>query len=196
VGGRCYGLDQGHSSRRVAAWLVEKTDKKISHQGIINIREAHMGKGSVKPSKRIKQLAKKRRQTAPKTKAEKQLATVKRKKLDTKRVLNMTEKKLAKLEGTDEQPTSISDNLDFNVVQQKFQHKDIIFEPLPGPQTEFLAAQEREVLFGGAVGGSKTYSLIADPLRYFGNPNFNGLLLRRTNDELREIQWACQKLYP
>jgi hypothetical protein len=45
-----------------------------------------MGKGSVKPSKRIKQLTKKRRQTAPKTKAEKQLATVKRKKLDTKRV--------------------------------------------------------------------------------------------------------------
>jgi hypothetical protein len=42
-----------------------------------------------------------------------------------------------------------------------------------------LTAQEREVLFGEAAGGSKTYSLIADPLRYFGNPNFNGLLLRR-----------------
>ena len=108
----------------------------------------------------------------------------------------MTKKKLAKLEGTDKQLTSISDNLDFNVVQQKFQQQDIVFEPLLGAQTEFLAAQEREVLFGGAVGGSKTYSLIADPLRYFGNPNFNGLLLRRTNDELREIQLACQKLYP
>ena len=104
----------------------------------------------------------------------------------------MTKKKLAKLEGTDKQLTSISDNLDFNVVQQKFQQQDIVFGPLLGAQTE----QEREVLFGGAAGGSKTYSLIADPLRYFGNPNFNGLLLRRTNDELREIQWACQKLYP
>ena len=30
------GHDQGHSSRRVAAWLVEKTDQKISHQRIIN----------------------------------------------------------------------------------------------------------------------------------------------------------------
>ena len=29
-------LDQGHSGRRVAAWLVEKTNQKISHQGIIN----------------------------------------------------------------------------------------------------------------------------------------------------------------
>ena len=47
-------LDQDHSSRRVAAWLVEKTDQKISHQGIINIWEAPRGKGSVKPSKRIK----------------------------------------------------------------------------------------------------------------------------------------------
>ena len=72
-------LYQGHSSRRVAAWLVEKTNQKISHQGIINIWELHRGKGSVEPSKRIKQLAKKRKQTAPKTKAEKQLGTVKRK---------------------------------------------------------------------------------------------------------------------
>ena len=31
----------------------------------------------------------------------------------------------------------------------------VVFEPLPGPQTEFLAAPEREVLFGGAASGSK-----------------------------------------
>ena len=30
-------LDQGYSSRRVAAWLVEKTGKKISDQTIIHI---------------------------------------------------------------------------------------------------------------------------------------------------------------
>ena len=58
-------LDQGHSSCRVAAWLVEKTNQKISHQGIINIWERHRGKGTTKPSKRIKQLAEKRQQTAP-----------------------------------------------------------------------------------------------------------------------------------
>ena len=189
-------LDQGHSSRRVAAWLVEKTNQKISHQGIINIWERHRGKGTARPSKRIKQLAKKRRQTAPKTKAEKQLATVKRKKLDAKRVLNMTEKKLAKLEGTDEQPTSVSEDLDFNAVQQISQTQDVIFAPNPGPQTEFLAASEREVLFGGAAGGGKSIGLLADPMRYFGIPAFNGLLLRRTNDELRELVWKSQELYP
>lgn len=31
--------------------------------------------------------------------------------------------------------------------------KDIIFKPNEGPQTDFLAAGEREVLFGGAAGG-------------------------------------------
>ena len=33
-------LDQGHSSRKVAAWLEEKTGEKISHQGILNIWRA------------------------------------------------------------------------------------------------------------------------------------------------------------
>ena len=109
-------------------------------------------------------------------------------------MLTISEKKIAELEGKDEQPKTITDDLDFNAVQQVAQNQTVVFEPLPGPQTEFLAAPEREVLFGGAAGGSKTYSLIADPLRYFSNGNFNGLLLRRTNDELREIVWATQKL--
>jgi len=33
--------------------------------------------------------------------------------------------------------------------------QDIIFQPNPGPQTEFLASSEQEVLFGGAAGGGK-----------------------------------------
>ena len=65
-------LDHGHGSRWVAAWLVEKTNQKISHQGIINIWERHRGKGTTKPSKRIKKIAKKRKQTAPEIQAEKQ----------------------------------------------------------------------------------------------------------------------------
>ena len=36
-------LDQGHSSRKVAAWLTEKTGQKISHQGITNIWKEHRG---------------------------------------------------------------------------------------------------------------------------------------------------------
>ena len=51
-------LDQGHSGRRVAAWLVEKTNQKISHQSIIKIWERHPAKGTTKPSKHMKQIAK------------------------------------------------------------------------------------------------------------------------------------------
>ncbi len=31
--------------------------------------------------------------------------------------------------------------------------REVVFKPNPGPQTEFLAASEREVLYGGAAGG-------------------------------------------
>jgi hypothetical protein len=32
-------------------------------------------------------------------------------------------------------------------------------------------------------------------MRYFSNANFNGLILRRTNDELRELIWKSQEMY-
>lgn len=68
--------------------------------------------------------------------------------------------------------------------------------PWPGPQTDFLSSSALETLYGGAAGGGKSYAIILDPMRYFENPNFNGLLLRRTNDELRELIWQTKKLYP
>ena len=45
--------------------------------------------------------------------------------------------------------------------------QDIIFAPNVGPQTDFLAASEQEVLYGGAAGGGKSYAMVADPVRYF-----------------------------
>lgn len=73
--------------------------------------------------------------------------------------------------------------------------REVIFSPHPGPQTEFLAASEQEVLYGGAAGGGKSFAMLADPMRYFDNPKFNGLLLRRTNDELRKLITESQFLY-
>ena len=37
---------------------------------------------------------------------------------------------------------------------------EVIFEPNPGPQTNFLAATEQEVLYGGAAGGGKSYACL------------------------------------
>ena len=64
----------------------------------------------------------------------------------------------------------------------------VIFQPNKGPQTEFLSSNEREVLYGGSAGGGKSYAMLADPVRYLNNPQFRGLLIRRTTEELRELR--------
>ena len=181
-------LDQGFSTRRVSEWLTEKTGKRITHQGINNIWRRHRGE----TSERIKELEKRAKKRRPKTAKDKKLAENKRRAADLKRALTMQEKKLAGLEPK----TETSDTLDFNAVDEQRQNQEVIFAPNPGPQTEFLAASEREVLYGGSAGGGKSYGLLADPMRYFGNKNFNGIILRRTNDELRELIWKSQEMYP
>ena len=76
------------------------------------------------------------------------------------------------------------------------EEQNIIFKPNAGPQTEFLAAGEREVLYGGSAGGGKSYAMLADPLRYMGHPSFSGLLLRHTTEELRELIFKSKEMYP
>ena len=73
---------------------------------------------------------------------------------------------------------------------------NVLFKPNRGPQTDFLAAAEREVLYGGSAGGGKSYAMLSDPLRYMGHPAFSGLLLRHTTEELRELVFKSQELYP
>ena len=74
--------------------------------------------------------------------------------------------------------------------------QNIIFEPNPGPQTEFLSASEQEVLYGGAAGGGKSFAMVADPIRYVNNPAANMLLVRRSTEELRELISVSKRLYP
>lgn len=74
--------------------------------------------------------------------------------------------------------------------------QDIIFAPNPGPQEDFLASSEQEVLYGGAAGGGKSYAMVADPVRYFNNPQSRGLLVRRSTEELRELISVSKQLYP
>ena len=78
----------------------------------------------------------------------------------------------------------------------KEEEANILFKPNEGPQTDFLAASEREVLYGGSAGGGKSYAMLADPLRYMGHSQFSGLLLRHTTEELRELIFKSQELYP
>ena len=72
----------------------------------------------------------------------------------------------------------------------------VVFKPNPGPQTSFLSSSEREVLYGGAAGGGKSYAMLADPLHGLNDPDFSGLLVRHTTEELRELIQKSQELYP
>ena len=76
------------------------------------------------------------------------------------------------------------------------EEQNVIFKPNEGPQTDFLAAGEREVLYGGSAGGGKSYAMLADPLRYMGHSSFSGLLLRHTTEELRELIFKSKEIYP
>ena len=73
--------------------------------------------------------------------------------------------------------------------------REIIFQPNDGPQTEFLAAMEQEVFYGGARGGGKSYAMLVDPLRYCHKQHHRALLLRRSMPELRDLISHSQRLY-
>ena len=87
-------------------------------------------------------------------------------------------------------------NLPASVRQNLEEDTELIFKPNDGPQTDFLAAPEKEVLYGGAAGGGKSYAMLVDLLRYADNPNHKALLLRRTLAELTELIEQSRKLYP
>lgn len=75
-------------------------------------------------------------------------------------------------------------------------NNNIIFQPNDGPQTDFLAAPEIDVLYGGAAGGGKSYAMLVDPLRYAHRASHRALILRRSMPELRELIDKSRELYP
>ena len=74
--------------------------------------------------------------------------------------------------------------------------ENIIFQPNEGPQMDFLAAGETDVLYGGAAGGGKSYAMLVDPLRFAHRAAHRALILRRSMPELRELIDKSRELYP
>jgi len=72
----------------------------------------------------------------------------------------------------------------------------VAFMPNDGPQTDFLAAPEKDVLYGGAAGGGKSFAMLIDPLRSCHNSVHRALILRRSMPELRELIDKSRELYP
>ena len=111
--------------------------------------------------------------------------------------LNNSKTTLNKLDNKDSSKIVTEDNIEKLPVQLKKEAKEnILFEPNIGPQTEFLAAAEKDVLYGGAAGGGKSYAMLVDPLRFCHRSAHRGLILRRTMPELRELIDKSRELYP
>ena len=74
--------------------------------------------------------------------------------------------------------------------------ENVIFKANEGPQEDFLAAGETDVLYGGAAGGGKSYAMLVDPLRYAHRAAHRALIIRRSMPELRELIDKSRELYP
>lgn len=81
------------------------------------------------------------------------------------------------------------------VFADSLRKKKIGWQPFPGVQTEFLEADEDEVLFAGGRGSGKSMCLLVDAVRHVGNKNFRALIIRRTMPELKELIKRAKDLY-
>ena len=152
-----------------------------------------------KPKKVIQQKAKKStqqilaRSRKKVAKAEQSLRSAKRSAENIKNKLLTIDKSLQGKDTqllTEDQIESAPKNIQEHINQQ-----EVIFKPNEGPQTQFLAASEREVFYGGARGGGKSYAMLVDPLRYCSKAHHRALLIRRTMPELRDLIQKSQLLY-
>ena len=133
-----------------------------------------------------------------------------RKLRDAKKQQEALEKKVAKLQQTKTKQVNgqkiassggattkeFIESLPKDIRESIQENTEVVFRPNKGPQVDFLAAPEKEVLYGGAAGGGKSFAMLVDLLRYASNGNHRALLLRRTLAELTELIDQSRKLYP
>ena len=133
------------------------------------------------------------------TKARKKIKTLEST-LSTKRgKLREKEKVFKKLSEDPEKKTTTGKIVDIDPISDIFKddiEQAVVFAPNDGPQTEFLAASETDVLYGGAAGGGKSYAMLVDPLRYAHREAHRALIIRRSMPELRELIDNSRELYP
>src|SRR5713101_4716986 len=73
--------------------------------------------------------------------------------------------------------------------------RPILWQPNPGPQSEFLACPAREVLYAGSVGSGKTDGLLMCAVSQTANPLHRALILRRTFPMLRDLIGRSHELF-
>jgi len=131
-------------------------------------------------------------------KKEKRLAQARTKLENYKRSLDTSKKTLNKIEGKEAKAEGriTTETDDLPKALRAVAEENVIFRPNEGPQTDFLAASETDVLYGGAAGGGKSYAMLVDPLRFAHRGAHRALILRRSMPELRELIDKSRELYP
>ncbi len=188
-------LEAGNSLRECAEWFNQKNKTSITFATLNNLYNKHR-----KPFVRTKTNKRKAGRHTRETKkiiGEKAALRAHIRRTD-KVVTELKEKQARKAKQIpdSEKPVVTPKVTSHDIFKQAPVETRVLFKPNPGPQTFFLSAPEEEVLYGGAAGGGKSYAMLADPMRYFHNGNFVGLLIRRTNDELKELIRKSRELYP
>jgi hypothetical protein len=176
-------IRSGRSVRTVSAWLEDKTQRKLS--------ATRLHKLAWTPEELAERRKDRRKNLTPKQRKIEDLKNVEK---QTRIKAEQAKRRLGRARAgsgiqTGSEPESFSD------AGQPLE-RDVAFRPNPGPQTDFLAANEREVFYGGARGGGKTYSLLIAPLRFVDKPTSRALLIRRSMPELRDVIFQTQQLYP
>jgi len=125
----------------------------------------------------------------------KKIAQARTKIANYKKDIEQTKETLSVLDG---KKRLITDEFldDLSPTAKKEITQDIIFKANEGPQEDFLAAGETDVLYGGSAGGGKSYAMIVDPLRFAHKPAHRALILRRSMPKLRELIDKSRELYP
>ena len=176
--------EQKYSLREAAKLISQETGRNISHVAVKNyidsdpsLEEQHkkkLAKRKAKLAKEKKALSVKER----KVKAQEQVI---------KKATEQSTSHIVTEEELNEVPTD---------VQEQLKDAKVVFSANEGPQTDFLAADEKDVLYGGAAGGGKSYAMLVDPLRYAHKKAHRALILRRSMPELREMIDKSRELYP
>ena len=180
---------KGQSLQKCVDYIYSKTKRKITRQGFYKIVNKNNIKKKARESAREQLDYQRDRVLKAKRELDKE-----RSKLQTKN------KKIKDLDIVLEgKVKTVIDTKDIEeaspTIKKAFEEKDVIFQPNKGPQSDFLASSEREVFYGGARGGGKSYAMLVDPLRYCDKQHHRALLIRRTMPELRDLINHSQQLY-